>query len=177
MPIVASATMANPLFLATEGFGIHLDLLNSNLVNLAILIPVLFWFLKGFLGGILSRRREAILQDLSEAESRLSTATTQLEEAKAQLAAARETARTILKDGKARADAIRVEGEQRTIVEMARLKEEAEADTESEVRRISSELRRSTAKQAIALVLQDLPNALSDRKQTKLLEATINSLG
>jgi len=169
--------MAAPLLLATEGFGIDLDILNGNLVNLAILIPVLFWFLKGFLGGILSRRREAILQDLHGAESRLSEATAQLEKAKAELAAAQETARTILKDGQARADAIRAEGEQRTIAEMARLQEEAKADTDSEARRISNELLSSTADQAIALALQDLPGALSHQKQTKLLVATIHSLG
>lgn len=178
MLIVASATMmATPLLPATEGFGVDLDLLNGNLVNLAILIPVLVWFLKGFLGGILSRRREAILQDLNEAESRLSAATNQLEKAQAELAAARETARTILRDGQARADAIRAEGEQRTIAEMARLQDEAKADTDSEARRISNELRRSTAEQAIALTLQDLPDALSPKKQAKLLEATIHSLG
>ena len=177
MPIVVSAPMATPFLLATEGFGVDLDLLNSNLVNLAILIPILVWFLKGFLGGILSRRRGAILEDLHEAESRLSTATTQLEKAQAELAAARETAQTILKDGQARAAAIRAEGEQRTIAEMARLQEEAKADMDSEARRISNELRRSTAEQAIALALQDLPNALSHQKQTKLLVATINSLG
>ena len=175
MPIVATPTMVAPLFLATV--GVDLDILNSNLVNLAILIPVLVWFLKGFLGGILSRRREAILRDLSEAESRLTEATTQLEKAQAGLAAARETAQKILRDGQARADAIRAEGEQRTIAEMARLQEEAKADTDSEARRISNELRRSTAEQSIALALQDLPDALSSRKQARLLEATINNLG
>ena len=166
--------MVAPLFLATV--GVDLDVLNSNLVNLAILIPVLVWFLKGFLGGILSRRREAILQDLSEAESRLTEATTQLEKAQADLAAARETAQKILRDGQARTDAIRAEGKKRTIAEMARLQEEAKADTDSEARRISNELRRSTAEQAIALALQDLPAALSSRKQARLLEATINNL-
>ena len=94
MPIVAPATMATPLLLATEGFGVDLDILNGNLINLAILIPVLVWFLKGFLGGILSRRRETILQDLHEAESRLAEATTQRDKAQAELAAARETAQT-----------------------------------------------------------------------------------
>ncbi len=177
MPIIISATMATPLLLATEGFGLDLDLINSNLINLAILIPILVWFLKGFLGGILSRRSEAILRDLQEAESHLSTTATQLQKAQAELASARATAQTILKDGQARADAIRAEGEQRTIAEMARLREEAKADTDSEVRRISNELRHNTATQAIALTLEDLPNALSDQKQTKLLEATINSLG
>ena len=177
MPIVAPASMAAPILLATEGFGLDLDILNGNLVNLAILIPVLVWFLKGFLGGILSRRREAILQDLHGAESRLSEATAQLEEAQAELAAARQTAQTILKDGQARAAAIRAEGEQRTIAEMARLQEEAKADTDSEARRISNELLSRTADQAVALALQDLPDALSHQKQTKLLVATINSLG
>ena len=38
--------------------------LETNLVNLAIVIGVLFWFLRGFLGGILERRRSAILQAL-----------------------------------------------------------------------------------------------------------------
>lgn len=177
MPILAPPTMATSLVLAAEGFGVDLDIFNSNLINLAILIPVLIWFLKGFLGGILSRRREAILQDLNEAEARTAEATAQLETAQAELAAARETAQTILKDGKARADAILAEGQQRTVAEMARLQEEAKADTDSEARRITNELRRSTAEQAIALALQDLPGALSPKKQAKLLEATINSLG
>lgn len=177
MPILAPPTMATSLVLAAEGFGVDLDIFNSNLINLAILIPVLIWFLKGFLGGILSRRREAILQDLNEAEARAAEATAQLETAQAELAAARETAQTILKDGKARADAILAEGQQRTVAEMARLQEEAKADTDSEARRITNELRRSTAEQAIALALQDLPGALSPKKQAKLLEATINSLG
>jgi len=178
MPIVAPATMmATPLLPATEGFGLNLDVLNGNLVNLAILIPVLLWFLKGFLGGILSRRRETILQDLHGAESRLAEATAQLEKAQVELAAARETAQTILRDGQARADAMRAEGEQRAIAEMARLQEEAKADMDSEARRINNELRRSTSEQAIALALQGLPNALSPKKQARLLEATINSLG
>ena len=45
--------------------------LETNLVNLAIVIGLLFWFLRGFLGGILERRRSAILQDLQDAEGRL----------------------------------------------------------------------------------------------------------
>ena len=178
MPILfVPAAMAMPPLLATEGFGVDLDIFNSNLVNLAILIPVLIWFLKGFLGGILSRRREAALQDLNEAEARVAEATTQLEKAKAELAAARETAQTILKDGRARADAVLAEGQQRTIAEMARLQEEAKADTDSEARRVSNELRRRTAEKVIALTLQDLPGALSPKKQARLLEATINNLG
>ena len=53
--------------------NLNFNPLETNLVNLAIVIGVLFWFLRGFLGGILERRRSAILQDLQDAEARLKT--------------------------------------------------------------------------------------------------------
>ena len=54
--------------LASESFGLNFNPLQTNLVNLAIVIGVLVWFLRGFLGGILEKRRSAILQDLEEAD-------------------------------------------------------------------------------------------------------------
>ena len=50
---------------------LNFNIFETNLINLAIVIAVLVWFLKGFLGGILERRRTEILQDLQDAESRL----------------------------------------------------------------------------------------------------------
>ena len=44
---------------------LNLNPLETNLVNLVIVIGLLFWFLRGFLGGILERRRAAILQAVS----------------------------------------------------------------------------------------------------------------
>ena len=55
-------TVFFPLMAAEGGFGINLNLLETNLINLVIVIGVLYWFLKGFLGGMLQRRRETILQ-------------------------------------------------------------------------------------------------------------------
>ena len=45
--------------------SLNFNPLETNLVNLVIVISLLVWFLRGFLGGILERRRAAILQDLS----------------------------------------------------------------------------------------------------------------
>ena len=56
---------------------------------------MLFWFLRGFLGGILERRRSAILQDLQDAEARLKTATEALTKAQSELAAAQQKAEQI----------------------------------------------------------------------------------
>jgi F-type H+-transporting ATPase subunit b len=68
-----------PFLLASHGgFGLNLNPFETNIINLAIVIVGLWKFLPGFLGSILSRRREAILQDLRDAEERLNAATSAL---------------------------------------------------------------------------------------------------
>jgi F-type H+-transporting ATPase subunit b len=97
--------------LATHGggFGLNLNLFETNIINLAIVIAGLVWFLKGFLGGILDRRRQAILSELKDAEERLAAATTSLAAVKKDLADAQQRAETIRAEGQARAEAIRLE--------------------------------------------------------------------
>ena len=162
--------------LASEGFGLNFNILETNLINLAIVIGVLVWFLKGFLGGILERRRSAILQDLQDAEARLNKATEALTVAKAELAEAQQKAERIRQDGQSRAASIRAEGEQRTIAVMANIKQGAVADADSEAIRVRDALRREAASAAIAKALNDLPGRLDDQAQARLLDASIANL-
>ncbi|MBL6881069.1 MAG: F0F1 ATP synthase subunit B [Parasynechococcus sp.] len=156
--------------------NLNFNLLETNLVNLAIVIGVLFWFLRGFLGGILERRRSAILQDLQDAEARLKTATEELTKAQSELAAAQQKAEQIRVDGQKRAAAIRVEGEKRTISVMAAIKQGASADADAEASRIKDALRREAALAAIDKVLTDLPGRLDDAAQSQLIDSTIRNL-
>ena len=156
--------------------NLNFNLLETNLVNLAIVIGVLFWFLRGFLGGILERRRSAILQDLQDAEARLKTATEELTKAQSELAAAQQKAEQIRVDGQKRAAAIRVEGEKRTISVMAAIKQGASADADAEASRIKDALRREAALAAIDKVLTDLPGRLDDEAQSQLIDSTIRNL-
>lgn len=150
--------------------------LETNLVNLAIVIGVLVWFLRGFLGGILEKRRNAILEDLQDAESRLKTATTELEKAQSELAAAQQKAERIRVDGQARAASIREEGEKRTISVMAAIKAGADADADAEASRIKDSLRREAALAAIDKVLSDLPGRLDDKSQAGFIDSSIKNL-
>ena len=156
--------------------NLNFNPLETNLVNLAIVIGVLFWFLRGFLGGILERRRSAILQDLQDAEARLKTATEELTKAQSELAAAQQKAEQIRVDGQKRAAAIRVEGEKRTISVMAAIKQGASADADAEASRIKDALRREAALAAIDKVLTDLPGRLDDEAQSQLIDSTIRNL-
>lgn len=164
--------------LATHGsFGLNLNVFETNIVNLAIVIFGLYKFLPSFLGGILERRRAIILSELKDAEERLASATTSLAQAQKDLAAAQQKAEQIRADGKARAQAIRLDSEKRTIEEMARLKQGAAADLDAEAARVTNLLRREAARLAIQKALATLPAKLDADAQAKLLSQSINTLG
>ena len=169
-------TMSLPLFASEGGFGLNLNLFETNLINLVIVIGVLYWFLKGFLGGILERRRQAILKDLEDSEGRLRQATTDLARAQEDLAAAQQKAEKIRADGKARAEAIRKDGEMRTINAMAAVKQDALADLNAEGARLTEQLRREAALAAIDKVMTELPGRLDQAGQSRLIDASISNL-
>ena len=170
--------MTFPSLLASHGgFGLNFNLFETNIVNLAIVIFGLYKFLPNFLGGILERRRAIILSELKDAEERLASATTSLAQAQKDLAAAQQKAEQIRADGKARAQAIRLDSEKRTIEEMARLKQGAAADLEAEAARVTNLLRREAARLAIEKALATLPAKLDADAQAKLLSQSINTLG
>ncbi|OUX70960.1 MAG: ATP F0F1 synthase subunit B [Synechococcus sp. TMED90] len=169
-------TMSFPLFASEGGFGLNLNLFETNLINLVIVIGVLYWFLKGFLGGILERRRQAILKDLEDSEGRLRQATTDLARAQEDLAAAQQKAEKIRADGKARAEAIRKDGEMRTINAMAAVKQDALADLNAEGARLTEQLRREAALAAIDKAMTELPGRLDAAGQSRLIDASISNL-
>ncbi|MEB3335607.1 MAG: F0F1 ATP synthase subunit B [Cyanobacteriota bacterium] len=167
-----------PQLLASHGgFGLNFNLFETNIINLAIVIAGLVWFLRGFLGGILQRRREAIVTELREAEERLKIAGAALAEAQKGVAEAQKKAEQIRADGKARADAIRLDSEQRTIEEIARMKQSATADLANEASRVTDQLRRETALKAIEKALTALPGKLNAEAQARLIDQSIQSLG
>ena len=155
---------------------LNFNLFETNLVNLAIVIVVLVWFLRGFLGGMLEKRRNAILEDLQDAETRLKTATAELEKAQSELAAAQQKAERIRVDGQTRAASIREEGEKRTISVMAAIKAGADADADAEASRIKDTLRREAALAAIEKVLSDLPGRLDATSQAGFIDSSIKNL-
>ena len=165
------------LLASHSGFGLNLNPFETNIINLAIVIAGLVYFLKGFLGGILERRRSAILTDLKDAEERLAAATTSLAAAQKELAGAQVRAESIRSDGQSRAEAIRVESERRTVEEMARMKQDSAADLDAAAARVSALLRREAARLAIEKALAALPGKLDSKAQAKLIDQSIQTLG
>lgn len=165
------------VFASHGSFGLNLDPFQTNIINLAIVIAILVKFLPGFLGGILQRRREVILADLQDAEEGLAKSTAALAVAQQELSEAQAKAEQIRIDGQARAKAIRLESEQRTISEMALLRQGADADLNAEVSRVRDQLRREAARLAIEKALATLPGRLDDSSQSRLIDQSISNLG
>ena len=168
--------MTSSLILASQGFGLNLNLFETNIINLAVVIFGLYKFLPGFVGKILERRRAAILSDLKDAEERLIQANNSLSKAKEELASAKQKADKIRNDCKARAESIRLESEKKTVEEMARIKQGAASDLNVEAARISAQLRREAAKLAIEKALSTLSGSLDKKSQDKLVESVTQLL-
>jgi len=169
--------MTFPITFATGGFGFNFNLFETNILNLAIVVFGLYKFLPSFLGGILEKRRASILSDLKDAEDRLLEAKDSLSKAKKELASAEEKATKIRTDCKARAEAIRLESEKRTIEEMARIKQGAVSDLNAETARVSAQLRREAAQMAIEKALAVLPGRLDKKTQDQFLSQSIKKMG
>ena len=166
----------NLSFLATSGFGLNLNLFETNVINWAVVIFGLYKFLPGFLGKMLQKRREGILLELKDAEDRLQTATSALEKAKSDLLLAEEKASQIKIDSKKRSEAIKLESEKRAIEEMARIKQSAISDESSEASRAISQLRKEAVELAIKKALDSLPSRLDQSTQENLLSKSINDI-
>jgi len=165
------------LILASEGFGLNLNLFETNILNLAVVIFGLYKFLPGFLGKILERRRSSILSDLKDAEERLIQANDALSKAQDELACAKEKAEKIRNDCKARAESIRLESEKKTVEEMARIKQGAASDLNAEAARVTTQLRKEAAELAIQKALLILPKKLDSKTQDNFLKQSIKNIG
>ena len=164
------------LIFASEGFGLNLNIFETNIINLAVVVFGLYKFLPGFLGKILEKRRTTILSDLKEAEERLAQAQDSLSQAKDDLSSAKQKADKIRNDCKVRAEAIRLESEKRTVEEMARIKQGAASDLSAEAARVTSQLRKEAAELAIEKALAMLPKKLDSNTSSESVPNTISSV-
>jgi len=165
------------LIFASEGFGLNLNIFETNIINLAVVVFGLYKFLPGFLGKILEKRRTSILTDLKDAEERLTKAKNSLSRAKEELASAKQKADKIRNDCKSRAEAIRLESEKRTVEEMARIKQGAASDLNAEAARVTTQLRKEAAELAIEKALSMLPKKLDSNTQDNFLRQSIKNIG
>lgn len=166
-------------FLAAEegGIGLNFDILETNLINLAIIIGVLVYFGSKFLGKTLSTRRAAIEEAIAEAEQRKQEAATALAEQQQKLAQAKEEAQRILADAEQTAARAKESILAQAKVDVERMRASAAQDLSSQEVRVMRELQQRIASLALERAESELPNRLNDDIQRRLVDTSIAMLG
>jgi F-type H+-transporting ATPase subunit b len=167
------------LILATHsaGFGINTNIFETNLINLLILVGVLFFFGKKLITNILTERRSRIEEEITEAETRQVNAAKALVEQQQKLDQAKAEAERIRKSASERAEVIKQELLAKGEEEIARMKEAAGKDLDSEQEKVIAQLRQRVAILALEKVESQLGNLLDDEAQQKLIDRSIANLG
>lgn len=159
-----------------SGFGLNFSLLDTNLINLVIIIGVLVYFGRGLVGKTLAERRSQIETAIKEAEDRKKSASASLAEEQQKLAQAKVEAERIRQDAVVSAERARAAILEETEAELARMRDAASQDITSQQERIARELREVIASQAVALSEDRLKSGLNPDAQWQLVEQSIASL-
>nr|YP_010700346.1 ATP synthase CF0 subunit I [Flexiglena variabilis]WCH63487.1 ATP synthase CF0 subunit I [Flexiglena variabilis] len=82
-----------------EGFGINTDLLDTNILNLSVVVGVLVYYGKSILAEYAQNRKDSILRSLQEADNKFKEASDNLAFAKQQFEIAKEKSEQIRNQG------------------------------------------------------------------------------
>jgi F-type H+-transporting ATPase subunit b len=159
------------------GFGFNFDILEANLVNLAIVIAILVYFGRGFLGKILGDRQAAIATAIREAEQRKKEAAAALADQQQKLAQAQAEATRIRAQAEESASKAKADILAQSERDIQRLRETAAQEVSTEQERAIAELRQRVAALALQKVEAELPSRLNDDVQRRLVDRSIAMMG
>jgi F-type H+-transporting ATPase subunit b len=174
--------MGTVLLLAAEashegGFGLNFDIFETNLINLLIVIGVVFYFGRGFLGKILSERRAGIEEAINDAEKRQKDAAAALAEEQQKLTQAQAEAERIRATAEENAKVAKQAILTQAAQDVERMKADAGKELEAETERAIAQLRAIVASMALERVESQLKTTLDDSTQHQLIDRSIALLG
>lgn len=159
------------------GFGLNFDILETNLINLVIIIGVLLFFGRKVVGKTLSDRRAKIETDIQAAEKRAKDAQTALQQQQQNLASAQAEAERIRNNAQQSAQKARENILAAATADIQRLQQTASQDLNSERERAIASLRSSVVAMALEKVESQLQSGVDDATQQKLIARSIALLG
>ncbi len=160
-----------------KNWGLNLNFLEANVINITLLLYGLIYILKNFLGAILSSRQKKVLLAIQESEERLKQANERLEESQKQLnqmqivitkiqqeseITAQKVRDAILAQGKLDIDKLTVAGNNSII------------NAELQVKK---QIQQQIATLAIRRVTLELKNQVNSKIQSNIIDDNILKLG
>jgi F-type H+-transporting ATPase subunit b len=159
------------------GLGLNTDILDTNLINLVIIIAVLFFFGRKFLGNTLTERRSKIEEAIQDAEKRQQEAATALADAQQKLAQAQAEAERIRASAEENAQAAKASILEASRQDVERMKETAVKNLNAEREKAIAELRQRVATMALQRVEGQLKERIDEQAQQNLIDRSIATIG
>ncbi len=175
--ILLQATAAVAEAESEGGFGLNLDIFQTNLINLAILVGVLVYFGRKVLINILNDRRSKIETEIQEAEQRTREAASALSEVQQKLTQAQAEAQRIRKAAEENAHVAQEAILARAAEDVKRLKETAAQDLNTQRERAIAQVRQQVVALALQKVESELRTGIADDAQHRLVDRSIALLG
>lgn len=162
---------------AESGIHLNFDILETNIINLAIVIGVLVYFGRGVLGKTLADRKAQIETAIREAETRKKEAAAALADEQQKLAQAQTEASRILTEAQERAKAVHEAILAEAQADMERLKAAEAQDLTRQQERVVAELRQRIAALALQRVESQLQSGIGESTQQQLIDRSIATIG
>lgn len=162
---------------AEDGLGLNPDIFGTNLINLVIVIGILYYFGRGFLGRILKERRETIETEIREAEQKLAESQAALSEAETKLKQAQQEAERIRSNASERAETTKQEVMAQARADIERMQSNSAQELQSSQTRAMAQLR----ERAVAMAVSEAETYLRDRldrdDRDRIVDRSISLIG
>lgn len=179
-PAQMMLTTSQPLLLlgeAESSFGFNFDLIETNIINLAVVIAVVLYLGSDVLSSLLNDRKQKILSTIQSADERYLEAQQKLEQAKAKVEQAKTKAVEIRQQGNSAAAQATKTLFERTEEEIRRLEETKQASLREQEDKALSQVREQVIKLSIERATAQLRTKMDNSTQKRLIDYNIGLLG
>nr|YP_009332938.1 ATP synthase CF0 B subunit [Membranoptera tenuis]AKL79194.1 ATP synthase CF0 B subunit [Membranoptera tenuis] len=152
------------------------NFLESNVLNIVLLLSGLIYVLKQFLGSILSLRQEKVLFAINESEERLKQANVRLGEAEKQLVQTQIIIDQIIKEAQITAEKVRQSILEQGKFDIERLTVSSKASIKYAENQVKQQIQQQIISLAIKKVTKKLKTQMTSAMQVKIIDNNIMQL-
>lgn len=177
MKLILSNLNLSSLLLTEGSFGFNLNILESNFINIIILISGLFYLGRKFIIAILSERQQKVVESIQEAEERLIQAQNRLSEAKKQLEQTQLIITNIKQEAEEAAQKVKESVLNQGKEEITRLTSNSKSTISNSEVQIRQQIQEKIISLALKRVASQLNNQLNSEMQARIIDYNIARLG
>nr|QYB22391.1 ATP synthase CF0 subunit I [Saxegothaea conspicua] len=161
---------------STGGFELNTNILETNIINLSVVLGVLIYFGKGVLSNILDNRKNIILTTIRNSEELCKSATNQLEQARVRLREVERRAGEIRINGYSQIKREKEDFIDATSANLEQLEDSKNETIRLEQQRVIEQVQQQVSRQAVQRALRTLNIRLNSELHLRTIDHHIGLL-